>query len=228
MAATQRKLLEQLMGRDALVGSRGHSDVPITDPRVCASFVVGSCPHDVFLGTKQDMGRCPKLHREKHRLEYQLGPGIPALERAYVDELRHYVGECDRRIEAASARITASDTARRDAEEAGALADTEALIALAQQEVAALIARGFVAKAVQQLAVVDELCRRRAALAAQRQPSTGDAAQKLQACEVCGAYLSHLDNDRRLADHFIGKIHMGYATLRGEMSKWDKQIATSS
>ena len=30
--------------------------------------------------------------------------------------------------------------------------------------------------------------------------------QKLQVCDVCGAYLSRLDNDRRLADHFYGKM----------------------
>jgi hypothetical protein len=33
--------------------------------------------------------------------------------------------------------------------------------------------------------------------------------QKLQVCDTCGAYLSRLDNDRRLADHFYGKMHMG-------------------
>jgi LUC7 N_terminus len=31
---------------------------------------------------------------------------------------------------------------------------------------------------------------------------------KLQVCDVCGAYLSRLDNDRRLADHFAGKVEL--------------------
>ena len=38
--------------------------------------------------------------------------------------------------------------------------------------------------------------------------------QKLQVCDVCGAYLSRLDNDRRLADHFYGRMHLGYAQMR--------------
>lgn len=38
--------------------------------------------------------------------------------------------------------------------------------------------------------------------------------QKLQVCDVCGAYLSRLDNDRRLADHFYGKMHLGFAQMR--------------
>lgn len=38
--------------------------------------------------------------------------------------------------------------------------------------------------------------------------------QKLQVCEGCGAYLSRLDSDRRLADHLIGKTHLGYVQMR--------------
>jgi hypothetical protein len=30
--------------------------------------------------------------------------------------------------------------------------------------------------------------------------------QKLRVCDICGAYLSVLDSDRRLADHFGGKV----------------------
>jgi len=33
--------------------------------------------------------------------------------------------------------------------------------------------------------------------------------QKLRVCDVCGAYLSVLDSDRRLADHFGGKVRYG-------------------
>ena len=43
--------------------------------------------------------------------------------------------------------------------------------------------------------------------------------QKLQVCDVCGAYLSRLDNDRRLADHFFGKMHMGYSEMRKTAKK---------
>ena len=32
--------------------------------------------------------------------------------------------------------------------------------------------------------------------------------------QVCGAFLSMYDNDRRLADHFGGKLHIGFVTIR--------------
>jgi RNA-binding protein Luc7-like 2 len=38
--------------------------------------------------------------------------------------------------------------------------------------------------------------------------------QKLRVCEVCCAYLGIHDNDQRLADHFGGKLHVGFITLR--------------
>ena len=43
--------------------------------------------------------------------------------------------------------------------------------------------------------------------------------QKLRACEVCGAFLSMYDNDRRLADHFGGKLHIGFVTIREKIKQ---------
>src|ERR1700742_3370573 len=37
--------------------------------------------------------------------------------------------------------------------------------------------------------------------------------QKLRVCDVCGAYLSVLDSDRRLADHFGGKVCVSWFRL---------------
>jgi uncharacterized membrane protein YgcG len=48
--------------------------------------------------------------------------------------------------------------------------------------------------------------------------------QKLQVCDVCGAYLSRLDNDRRLADHFYGKMHLGYAQMRKSYEALQKEL----
>eukprot|EP00735_Rhodelphis_limneticus_P010480 TRINITY_DN3225_c0_g1::TRINITY_DN3225_c0_g1_i1::g.29754::m.29754 TRINITY_DN3225_c0_g1::TRINITY_DN3225_c0_g1_i1::g.29754 ORF type:complete len:346 (-),score=34.76,sp/Q9NQ29/LUC7L_HUMAN/38.82/1e-46,LUC7/PF03194.10/1.2e-73,Laminin_II/PF06009.7/0.17,SlyX/PF04102.7/5.2e+02,SlyX/PF04102.7/2.3,SlyX/PF04102.7/7.5e+03,Med9/PF07544.8/0.2,Med9/PF07544.8/2.9e+03 TRINITY_DN3225_c0_g1_i1:285-1322(-) len=38
--------------------------------------------------------------------------------------------------------------------------------------------------------------------------------QKLRVCDICGAFLSILDSDKRLADHFGGKLHLGYFQIR--------------
>lgn len=71
MAAEQRKLLEQLMGGGA--ASRG-AQLSLTDPKVCRSYLVGTCPHDLFTNTKQDLGACPKVHSEALKAEYEALP----------------------------------------------------------------------------------------------------------------------------------------------------------
>ncbi|XP_078441200.1 U1 snRNP-associated protein usp106-like [Wolffia australiana] len=43
--------------------------------------------------------------------------------------------------------------------------------------------------------------------------------QKLRLCDICGAFLSVYDNDRRLADHFGGKLHLGYMQIREKLSE---------
>merc|ERR1712021_260501 len=47
--------------------------------------------------------------------------------------------------------------------------------------------------------------------------------QKLRVCEICSAYLGKHDNDRRLADHFGGKLHLGFIKIR---EKLDELLAT--
>ncbi|KAL4193683.1 hypothetical protein AMTRI_Chr06g177950 [Amborella trichopoda] len=43
--------------------------------------------------------------------------------------------------------------------------------------------------------------------------------QKLRVCDICGAFLSVYDSDRRLADHFGGKLHLGYMQIREKLGE---------
>jgi len=43
--------------------------------------------------------------------------------------------------------------------------------------------------------------------------------QKLRVCDVCSCFLSKFDSDKRLADHFNGKLHMGYVTIREKLEE---------
>lgn len=42
---------------------------------------------------------------------------------------------------------------------------------------------------------------------------------RFQVCEVCSAYLGVHDNDIRLADHFGGKLHLGFMTIRDKLTE---------
>lgn len=122
MAAEQRKLLgkwdpkslfdrstdascsEQLMGAGA---SSRHAQLSITDPKVCRSFLAGTCPHDLFTNTKQDLGPCPKVHSEPLKTEYEAAADKSkyGFEYDYMRDMQKYIDECNRRIDAAQRRL---------------------------------------------------------------------------------------------------------------------------
>jgi hypothetical protein len=106
MAAEQRKLLEQLMGASA---SSRAQQLSLNDPKVCRSYLAGTCPHDLFTNTKQDLGQCPKVHAEALKTEYE---GLSEREKHkygfeydYMRDLQKYIDECNRRIDAAQRRL---------------------------------------------------------------------------------------------------------------------------
>lgn len=55
-------------------------------------------------------------------------------------------------------------------------------------------------------------------------PASSYQQQKLRVCEVCSAYLGIHDNDRRLADHFGGKLHLGFIKIREKLA--DLEVRT--
>jgi hypothetical protein len=76
---------------------------------------------------------------------------------------------------------------------------------------------GQVEESMAMLKRVDELKEERMRIQADgpaAQGSSGPQVQKLQVCEVCGALLSLMETDQRLADHFGGKQHLGFLKLR--------------
>ena len=59
-------------------------------------------------------------------------------------------------------------------------------------------------------------------------PASSYQQQKLRVCEVCSAYLGIHDNDRRLADHFGGKLHLGFIKIRENLAELRVSAARSA
>lgn len=108
------------MGADALVGRPSkRQEIPITDSKVCKSYIVGTCPHDLFTNTKQDLGPCPKIHSEAHKAEYERekekaeqgergklsSRDLANFELEYFRDLEKYITDCNRRLDAAQRRL---------------------------------------------------------------------------------------------------------------------------
>ena len=88
-------------------GASRAPQLSITDSRACRSFLVGTCPHDLFTNTKQDLGTCPKIHSEALKAEYEATKDKSKLgfEYDYLRDMQKYIDECNRRIEAAQRRL---------------------------------------------------------------------------------------------------------------------------
>ncbi|GAA5996233.1 Luc7p [Rhodotorula paludigena] len=236
LAEQQRKLLEQLMGAEAL-GIVTH-DISLYDLKLCHPFVAGICPHDLFTNTKMDLGPCAKTHSVKLKNEYE-----ELLKKAEDEKDEHqvkvfnqfkanyeqvimgFVAECDRRIAAAHRRLekTPEENNRTTAlmREVG---EIEGAYQAAMAEVEMLGSQGKVEESMTQLTKAEALKAEKLEKERELQQLTDTAGasghQKLRVCDICGAYLSILDSDRRLADHFGGKMHLGYHQLRQLIDEW--------
>ncbi|GAA6008951.1 hypothetical protein JCM10207_004038 [Rhodosporidiobolus poonsookiae] len=239
LAEQQRKLLEQLMGPEAL-GIVQH-DISLYDPKLCHPFVAGICPHDLFTNTKMDLGACAKTHSVKLKNEYedllkkaeeekdeQQVKIFNTFKDDYERVIFSFVEECNRRISAAHRRLekTPEENNRTTAlmREVGEL---EGAYQAAMAEVEQLGSEGKVEESMTQLTKAEALKAEKQEKERELQHLTDTAGasghQKLRVCDICGAYLSILDSDRRLADHFGGKMHLGYLQLRQLLDEWKER-----
>lgn len=239
MAAEQRVLIEELFGRDI---SRHRNHVSgLTDARLCRSFIVGTCPFDMFTGTKEDLGSCKSIHLEQYKIMYEaekkkydkkVREKLPLTKedlrtKSIVEEFEHdYMTDLEYHIKDVNHKIKmAEDKLRHTPEEQAKidritleLDDMDIRIGLMTQEIELLAANHELIKSLEISDKLDELLVQRGQFAKTIRDisdNIGQAGQqKLEVCSICAAYLSRLDSDRRLGDHFLGKIHLSYVQMR--------------
>lgn len=205
----------------------------ITDPKLCRSFIAGTCPHDLFTNTKQDLGPCPKIHSEPLKTEYE-AMGAPekqklGFEYDYMRDLQKYIDECNRRIDIAQRRLEKTpDEIRQTNALLKQISDLSKSIETGLLEIQVLGEQSEVSRAYEEFFRIRQAMQTKGdkerELKALSDTSGPSGHQKLQVCDVCGAYLSRLDNDRRLADHFYGKMHLGYAQMRKTYDAFPKEL----
>ncbi|KAF4015411.1 hypothetical protein G4228_007215 [Cervus hanglu yarkandensis] len=229
--AQMRALLDQLMGT-ARDGDETRQRVKFTDDRVCKSHLLDCCPHDILAGTRMDLGECTKIHDLALRADYEIASKERDLffELDAMDHLESFIAECDRRTELAKKRL--AETQEEISAEVSAKAEKVhelneeigKLLAKAEQ----LGAEGNVDESQKILMEVEKVrAKKKEAEEEYRNsmPASSFQQQKLRVCEVCSAYLGLHDNDRRLADHFGGKLHLGFIQIREKLDQLRKTVA---
>jgi hypothetical protein len=164
---------------------------------------------------------------EKHKLQYEKevsqGKEFPEFEAEALNVLNRFVVDCNRKIEASLKRLEPAPEERaRISEAARDLEVVEARINIMERELEKLVEVDEVTKVIEQGVKLQEMNVKREFYIKRLRDITENAGQsqqqKLQVCEVCGAYLSRLDSDRRLSDHYLGKLHLSYVTMRSVLN----------
>merc|ERR1712018_1056458 len=193
---------------------------------VCKSFLMTCCPHELLASTRMDLGECPKLHDLALRADFEAA----ARNKDYFydvdagEHLKGFIEDCDRRTELAKKRLMEtqeelSAEVTSKAEKVHMLAETIGKkLAQAEQEGA----EGKVDESMKLMEEVEDLKKEKSTAEQEYRnsmPASSYQQQKLRVCEVCSAYLGIHDNDRRLADHFGGKLHLGFIKIREKLDK---------
>ncbi|KAL9940444.1 hypothetical protein V8E36_001149 [Tilletia maclaganii] len=231
-AEIQRIMLEKLMGPEAM--GTAQANLHFTDNKVCRNFLCAVCPHDLFLNTKVDLGPCPKSHMQKLKNEYsaayERGERYPQFELEYDQNIRTFISDIDRKINANKRRLEQTpEEMAKFSDLMREISEIETAEQAAMAEVERLGEAGEVDASLAELAKAEALKEEKAGKQKELQNlnenSGASGHQKLRVCDVCGAYLSILDSDRRLADHFGGKMHLGYLKLRQVIAENEEKRA---
>lgn len=179
-----------------------------------------------------DLGACPKSHTPKYKDEYRkalaAGQRFPEFEREHEHNIFSFISDIDRKIAANKRRLEQTpEELAHFANMNREISEIETALAAVMTEVEALGEQGQIEESLAELAKADALKEEKAQkekeLHNAQENSGASGHQKLRVCDVCGAYLSILDSDRRLADHFGGKMHLGYLRLREMIGEFDER-----
>merc|ERR1712029_1312566 len=137
---------------------------------------------------------------------------------------KSFIDDCDRRTELQKKRLAEtqeelSAEVTSKMEKVHNLQETIAVKLAAAEEAGAA---GKVEESLKLMEEVEELGKKK--LGADQEyrnsmPASSYQQQKLRVCEICSAYLGIHDNDRRLADHFGGKLHLGFIKIREKLAE---------
>ncbi|XP_022092459.1 putative RNA-binding protein Luc7-like 2 isoform X1 [Acanthaster planci] len=227
-----RKMLDELMGTSRNGEEEAINHVSFESPQVCRAFLLNACPHDILEGTRMDLGACSKIHDPALRADYEnasqrreFGYDVDAMQ-----QLSAFIAECDHRTEIAKKRL--AETQESLSQEVNTKANRVHLLAeeigkkLAEAE--ALGEKGDVEESMKIMAEVEEIKKKKYEAEEEYKnsmPASTYQQQKLRVCEVCSAYLGLQDNDRRLADHFGGKLHLGFIEIREKLQDLRTRVA---
>ncbi|UKJ90466.2 hypothetical protein MACJ_001399 [Theileria orientalis] len=214
-----RATLAELMGKyEQKEGLESRKS--FADPDVCKLYLTGICPHDLFENTKFYMGECRKIHSEKLRERYlnERKDHFFGYELDTLKVIQPMIEDCDKKIARGKARVE-DDIVRKRTLDPMIVEEAKRIDSQIQAKMALADELGMNGEVEESFKIVEEVEHlKKNKLEMLEKAGEGSFQQRLKPCDVCGALLSATDSDRRLTEHYSGKIHVGFQKLR-DMSK---------
>jgi len=219
---------------DAMMGTARNgetSGIRFNDQEVCKAYLLGCCPHEILSATRMDLGECNRHHDLALRADYE---AAQKKKDYYYDvdayeHLNSFISDCDRKTE--HSKVKLAETQDKLSDEVNTKANlVHDLAEKIGKKLAAAEQKGAEGEVEESMKLMEEVEEIRKVKAEAEQdyrnsmPASSYQQQKLRVCEVCSAYLGIHDNDRRLADHFGGKLHLGFIQIRERLNELSKDI----
>lgn len=231
--AHMRAMLDGLMGtaRDGSDSQKHHLD--FGDSRVCRAFLLDCCPHDIFASTKLELGECSKVHDPALRADYLNATNKEELmyEVSALERLQAFVSDADRRTDHLKRKL-AETQQELSAEETSKLNRVHDLTELYGKKLAQIDKAEQDGDSELKEKLIHEAekikrDRNQADIEYKNvsKPASSHQHQNLRVCDICSAYLGINDNDARLSDHYGGKLHLGFITVREKLDDLKKLVA---
>ncbi|KAK1939701.1 hypothetical protein X943_002374 [Babesia divergens] len=205
-----------------------------TDNDVCKMYLVGICPFDLFENTVRHsrvditlLRNITSVHA-KRNTQTNCVPSEYLEERknryyGYEEETLHFIlpmiDDCDRRVLKGRQRAEEDVACKQTAIDPATVEEAKRIDAEIEKKMQIANDLGMKGEVEESLRVLEEAdLLKKNKLEMLEKAGEVSYQSRIKPCDICGALLSASDTDRRLTEHYSGKIHVSYQKLR-DMSK---------
>ena len=196
---------------------------------MCKYYLVSVCPHDFFPNTKYDMKPCRRRHDDFFKTQFDNDQSTDKIydHQDFLDETLKIFEDQISRVDSKVKKIKHKHENKlyrgeisQEFQEKVDLIDLEIKRLIREGET--LAEKGDIPQMELRMDEVEKrLADKDAILSIAENPMLAEKQMKL--CEVCGAMQAINDMEKRNLSHLDGKLHVGFAKLRNEVSNMKKQ-----
>ena len=217
-----RKALDNLMGKDRNLPIREQliKKKHFDDPDVCKFFLIGFCPHELFLHVKStNIGECHYRHDQQFKIGFESDPNKEYYQRKYEESLISFLesitNEVDLKMKRCLERIEApipDQVLNKEVQEEIEQLDKQITEKIKQAEHLGEV--GMIEESEKLMKEIEQIKVQRNVLTNTKEYPAIYKDRQMKVCEICGALQSAQDNEKRIQTHKEGKIHSAYLKIR--------------